>query len=163
VSFFLALVVAGGVALDQAAPAPPVPPQPAAPVVSPDPAAAQFSTPVGLLLVAVKPDRAADYEAVILALQQAFQKTSDATRRAMAQGWRVYKAAETDAKSNVLYVHALAPVVPGADYRPSLLLDELLEGAPPDLLAKYRATFAAPPTKLSLTEFANMATTAIKD
>ncbi len=155
-SVLLALVVAGGLALEQAAPAPPVP-APPAPVANPDPAAAQFSTPVGLLLVAVKPDRAADYEAAIVALQEAFQKTADPTRRAMAQGWRVYRAAETDAKHNVLYVHALVPVVATADYRPSLLLDELLEDAPPDLLAKYRDAFAAPPTKLSLTEFANMA------
>lgn len=125
--------------------------------VTPDPAAAQFASPVGLLLVAVKPDRTADYEAVLVALQAAFQKATDPDRRAMAQGWRVYKAAEQDTKKNVLYVHALAPVVAGADYRPSLLLDELLQGAPPELLTKYRDTFAAPPTKLSLTEFAHMA------
>jgi hypothetical protein len=37
------------------------------------------------------------------------------------------------------------------DYRPSLWLDKLLDGAPPDLLSKYRDTFATPPTKLSLT------------
>lgn len=123
-----------------------------------DPAAAQFATPVGLLLVAIKPDKAADYEAVIVALQAALQKADDPVRRSMAQGWRVYKAAETDAKQNLLYVHAITPTVPSADYRPSLLLDELLAGAPADLLAKYKDAFAAAPTKLSLTEFAHMAT-----
>lgn len=126
-----------------------------------DPAAATFATPVGLLLVAVKPDKTADYEAVIVALQAALQKSDDPVRRTMAQGWRVYKASETDAKRNALYVHALAPATPGADYRPSLLLDELLQGAPPDLLVKYRDTFAAPPTRLSLTEFAHMSGTPI--
>lgn len=145
----------------QAAPPPPAPvPAPAQPAT--DPAAAQFATPVGLLLVAIKPDKAADYEAVIVALQAALQKSSDPTRRSMAQGWRVYKAAETDAKHNVLYVHALAPTVPSADYRPSLILDDLLQGAPPDLLAKYKDAFAAPPTKLSLTEFANLAVAPVK-
>jgi hypothetical protein len=158
---FLALVVAAGcvpwhVAASTQAPQAPAPPQPA-PVASPDPAAVQFASPVGLLLVAVKPDKVADYEAVLTALQQAFQETADPERRAMAQGWRVYKAAEANSKKHVLYVHALAPAVAGADYRPSVLLDELLKGAPPGLLAKYRETFAAPPTKLSLTEFAHMA------
>ncbi|MCA1583809.1 MAG: hypothetical protein LC791_03205 [Acidobacteria bacterium] len=133
---------------------------PSAPVPTPssaDPAAVQFSSPVGLLLVAIKPDKVADYEAVIAALQAALQKSTDPQRRASAQGWRVYKAAETDAKKNVLYVHAIAPTVSGADYRPSLLLDELLQGAPPELMARYRDAFAASPTKLSLTELAHMA------
>ncbi len=134
-------------AVEQPAPPPP-----------PDPAAALFTTPVGLLLVAVKPDKVADYESAIVALRAAFEQTADPVRRAMAAGWRVYKASETDTKNNVLYVHALAPVVPSADYRPSLLLDQLLEGAPAALLAKYRDSFAGPPTKLSLTELAHMAT-----
>lgn len=141
--------------------------EPAAPAAAPaqpttDPAAAQFTTPAGLLLVAIKPDKTADYEAVIAALQAALQASDDPTRRAMARGWRVYRAAETDAKHNVLYVHALAPTVPGADYRPSLILDELLKGAPADLLAKYKDAFAAPPTKLSLTELAYLGAAPVK-
>ena len=51
----------------------------------------------------------------------------------------------------------MLPATPGFDYRPSLLLDELLGAAPPELLIKYRDAFAVPPTKLWLTEFANMA------
>ena len=38
-----------------------------------DPASATFSTEQGLLLVAVKPDKVADYEAVIVALQDALR------------------------------------------------------------------------------------------
>lgn len=147
----------------QVAPAPPAPaPPPAQPAPAgqaaqaPDLGAAQFSTSVGLLLVAVKPDRVKDYEAAILALQAGFQKSSDPARREMAQGWHVYKAAETDAKNNALYVHALLPAVKDADYRPSLLLDELLEGAPPEIVTKYRDALAGPPSKLSLTELAHM-------
>ena len=141
---------------------PPAPAEQPAPAPTPDPAAAQFTTTVGLLLVPVKPTHTADYEDAILALQGAFQKSGDPARRAMAQGWRVYKAAEPDAKKNVLYVHALVPAVAGADYRPSLMLDELLQGAPPELLTKYRDALAGPPSKLSLTELAHMGTAAVK-
>lgn len=140
-------------------PAPPVQPAPTpAPVQAPtaDPAVAQFATPIGLLLVPVKADRVRDYEAAILTLQQGFQKSTDDSRRAMANGWRVYRAAELDAKNNVLYVHVLFPTVAGADYRPSLLLDELLQGAPAPLLAKYRDALAGAPSKLSLSELAFM-------
>ena len=56
----------------------------------------------------------------------------------MAAGWRIFKVAEADAKANVLYVHVMLPAIRGVDYRPSIWLDKLLGGAPPELLAKYR-------------------------
>lgn len=136
---------------------PAVPPAAQPPAPSPDPAASTFSTGVGLLLVPVKADKAADYEAVMAALQTAFSASADPGRRAVAQGWRVFKAAEADAKGNVLYVHALLPVVPGIDYRPSLWLDQLMQEAPTELLAKYKEALAGSPTRLSLAEVANMA------
>ena len=137
--------------------APSQPPPPPA-----DPAAATFSTNVGLLLVAVKADKVADYEAVMAALQAAFASASDPARRAVAQGWRVFKAAEADAKGNAIYVHALLPVVAGTDYRPSLWLDQLVEQVPPELLAKYKESLAGSPTRLSLAEIANMAVAPVK-
>lgn len=135
---------------------------PQAPAPSPDPAAATFSTGVGLLLVAVKADKTADYETVMTALQAAFAASTDSTRRAVAQGWRVFKAAEADAKGNALYVHALLPVVAGTDYRPSLWLDQLMQDAPTELLAKYKEALAGPPTRLSLAEVANMSVAPLK-
>lgn len=142
------------------APAPADAPQPPAPVV--DPATVSFATDVGLLLVAIKPDKTADYEEAVAALQHALSAATDPERRRMAQGWRVYKASEVDAKGNVLYVHALLPVVPGADYRLSRLLEEMVQGLPADALERYRDTFAAPPSMLSLTELANMALAPIR-
>jgi hypothetical protein len=128
----------------------------------PDPAAVTFSTDAGLLLVAVKPDKITDYEAAVVALQEALAAASDEQTRLVAAGWRVFKATGLDATANALYVHWLEPTVPGADYRPSLWLDQLLAGAPPELLAKYRDAFAAPPTKLPLVEFADMAVTPVR-
>ncbi len=144
-------LLVGSLLVQIPSPAPAAPPQPAV-----DPAIVSFDTATGLLLVAIKPDKVADYEGALGALQQALAADTDPTRRAMAEGWRVFKASETDAKGNVLYVHALMPVVAGADYRPSLLLDQLLAEAPADLLAKYRDAFAAPPSRLSLTELGRM-------
>ena len=106
--------------------------------------------------MAIKPAAVADYELVIRTLQEALAKDTDATRSAAAKGWRVFKAAETDAKGNALYIHMMLPAVTGFDYRPSLLLDELVKELAPDLLTKYQDAFAMPPTKLNLTEFANM-------
>lgn len=121
-----------------------------------DPAAVRFTTESGMVLHAVKPASVADYEAAMLALQDAFSKSTDEDVKRVASGWRVWKATEPDAKANVIYVHMFVPASADVDYRPSLWLDQLLAGAPAELLAKYRDSFGVPPSKLSLTEFAHM-------
>ena len=142
------------------------PPTVVAPAVSavppPDPATSVFPGTAGLLLVAIRPTAIADYEAIVRALQEAMAKTADPQRQRVAQGWRVFKANEADAKGNALYIHVLLPAEPGFDYRLSLLVDEMVRDFSPDLLAKYRDAFAGPPTKLSLTEFANMSVAPVK-
>ncbi|MGE0865153.1 MAG: hypothetical protein AB7P34_14745 [Vicinamibacterales bacterium] len=130
--------------------APPVAPPPA------DPATSAFTGEAGLMLVAIKPLLVADYELVIRTLQAALAKETDPARRAAASGWRVYKATPADAKGNALYIHTMLPAVPGFDYRPSLLVDTLVNDLPPDLLNRYRDSLAGPPSKLDLTELANM-------
>ena len=121
-----------------------------------DPAAATFTSEAGVQVVSVKPDKTADYEEAIRALQDALSKATDEKHRAIAKGWRVFKATDLDVKANAVYLHLIQPAVPAADYRPSILLDELLAGASAEVLAKYRDAIAAPPSKLGLTEFANM-------
>ena len=115
-----------------------------------------FLTDAGLLLVFIKPAAVADYEEVIHALQAAMAKDTDTTRVAAAKGWRIYKATENDAKGNAVYIHLMLPAVTGFDYRPSLLLDELVKELAPELLSKYQEAFAMPPSKLNLNELANM-------
>lgn len=128
-----------------------------APVAPPaDPASSQFTAGAGLLLVTIKPAAVPDYEEVIRTLQKALAADSDSARAAAARGWRVFRAAEPDAKGNAIFIHLLMPAVPEFDYRPSLLLDELVKDLAPDLLTRYQDAFAAPPTKLNLTEFAAM-------
>ena len=139
-------------------PAPPVvtPPKPPVVTPSPDPAASHFLTEAGILLVTIKPAAVADYEMVIRTLQEAMAKETDPIRATAAKGWHVFKASENDAKGNPIYVHVMLPTVTGFDYRPSLLIDELIKDVAPDLLSRYQDAFAAPPTRLNLTEFANM-------
>ena len=134
---------------------PAVPPKPVATPPA-DPASSHFTSEAGILLVAVKPAATADYELVIQTLQAALAKDPDPNRSAAAKGWTVYKANEPDAKGNPIYVHVMLPAVPNFDYRPSLLLDELVKDLPLELLVKYGDAFAAPPTRLNLVEFAHM-------
>jgi hypothetical protein len=121
-----------------------------------DPASSHFATEAGLLLVTIKPASVADYELVIRTLQDALSKDTDPKRGQAAKGWRVFKATESDAKGNFVFIHVMMPALSNFDYRPSLLIDELVKDLAADLLARYQDAFAAPPTKLSLTEFAQM-------
>lgn len=139
-----------------AAPQVVTPPKPPVVAPSPDPASSHFLTEAGILLVTIKPEAVTDYELVIRTLQEALAKETDPIRAAAAKGWRVFKAAENDAKGNPIFVHVMLPTVTGFDYRPSLLIDELIKDVAPDLLSRYQDAFAAPPTRLNLTEFANM-------
>jgi pyruvate/2-oxoglutarate dehydrogenase complex dihydrolipoamide acyltransferase (E2) component len=121
-----------------------------------DPASSQFATGAGLLLATIKPASVEDYELVIRTLQDALSKDTDPKRQQAAKGWRVFKATEVDAKGNAVFIHVMMPALANFDYRPSLLIDELVKDLAADLLSRYHDAFAAPPTKLSLTEFAQM-------
>lgn len=124
---------------------------PAAPApVSTDPATLVFPPDVsGLVLVPVKADRTADYEAVISAVQAAMAEAGAAGQR-VAAGWKVFKAQETDAKGNAVYVHFIAAPVPDLDYRPSVAIEAVAKALPEAMLVKYRDAFAGSPTRLSL-------------
>jgi hypothetical protein len=107
-----------------------------------------------VLFVTVKADKVADYEEVIRALQDGLARSTDAHQQALAKGWRVFKS-DTDPKANAIYVHLIDPVVPSTDYRPSVVLDEILRGASAELLAKYRDAIVGAAI-LGMNPFANM-------
>lgn len=118
-----------------------------------DPARLQFAADAtGVVLVTVKADKVADYEAVLAAMHEALRTTTDETLRAQASGWRVYKARESDAKAGAIYIHVVATPVADVDYRPSAVLSRLVGTLSPELLTKYRDAFAAAPTMLTLDE-----------
>jgi hypothetical protein len=144
----LALLQSAGSASPQA---PPAPAPPAAPSgVEVDPARLVFPVDsAGVVLVAVKPDKTADYEALITTLHDALAAAAPAERR-IGEGWRVYKAADPDAKGNAIYLHVVATPADGVDYRPSVVLARLARDLPADLLVKYRDAFAGSATRLSL-------------
>ena len=149
--WLLALLQSAGSAL----PPPAVPPAPQQ-AVSADPSRLTFPAGTsGLVLVLVKADRTADYEAVITALGTAMAAAGPEAR-ARAGGWQVFKAQEPDAKGNAVYVHWLASPVADTDYRPSVVLDALMAALPEAALVKYRDALAGPPSRLSLALLADL-------
>ena len=143
------LALAQGVSTPPQTPAPQPPPASSAPAPA-DPARLTFPEGAsGLVLVAVKPDLTADYEAVLAALKAGLAAAGPEDRR-LADGWQVFKAREADAKGNAVYVHWLPTPLADTDYRPSIVLDRIAQSLPEALFAKYRAAIAAGPNRLSL-------------
>ncbi|MBI4265597.1 MAG: hypothetical protein HY657_14585 [Acidobacteria bacterium] len=109
-------------------PAPPSPapavPAVSAPTIPPPTGARTFTAQTGMIFQSVRPERVADFEAVIGYLQAALEKSTNPTVRAQAQGWRIYKATEAGPNGTVIYVLVLDPTVAGADYSLGTILAE---------------------------------------
>jgi hypothetical protein len=133
------LVVCGlsaGSALAQQAAAPAQ--QAAAP-----PAQRLFASDGGLVLNFVKPDKTADFEAVIAKLKEALQKSTKPERKQQAASWKVFKSPEPAAGGNVLYVFIIDPSVKGADYTVSTILAEGFPSEVQTLYKQYADSYAS--------------------
>jgi hypothetical protein len=81
-----------------------------------------------MLFNTVRPDRVKDFETFLWYLQGALDKSTDASIRAQAKGWRTFKATETGPNATVMYVFLFDPAVPVVDYG----LGRILADAYPD-------------------------------
>src|SRR6267143_710917 len=96
-----------------------------------------FAADAGMVLNFIKPDKTADFEAVMARLKEALQKSEKPERKQQAAGWKVFKSADP-AGANVLYVFIIDPSVKGADYQVSNIIAETFPGAEAnEILKKY--------------------------
>ena len=103
--------------------------------------ARQFPNDAGMVLNFIKPDKTADFEAVMAKVKEALQKSTKPERQAQAKGWKVFKSADP-AGANVLYVFVIDPAVKGADYQVSNIIAEAFPAEANDLLKKYAEAYA---------------------
>jgi pyruvate/2-oxoglutarate dehydrogenase complex dihydrolipoamide acyltransferase (E2) component len=78
------------------------------------PAARVFASDAGMVLNFIKPDKTADFEAVIAKLKEALQKSEKPERKQQAASWKVFKSPDPAAGGNALYVFIIDPAVKGA-------------------------------------------------
>jgi hypothetical protein len=124
----LALVLAPAASEAQQTPPPAAPAKvpPGEPASKPTVAssARTFTTPAGIIVNAVRPERVADFEKVLGYLQAAMSASANATVRAQAEGWRFYKASEPGPNGSVVYIFLLDPAVTGVEYGLGRILAE---------------------------------------
>jgi hypothetical protein len=89
----------------------------------------------GVVLNFIKPDKTADFEAVIAKVREALQASDKPERKRQAASWKVFRAVEPGANGSVLYMFVIDPAVKGADYTVSGIL---AEGFPNEVQALYQ-------------------------
>jgi hypothetical protein len=139
------LVVAIAVALGLSSPASAQ--QPALPAPMSQAAVAPptrvFGSNTGLVLNFIKPDKTADFEAVMGKLKEALASSANPVRNQQAESWRIYKSAEPAAGGAVLYVYIVDPAVKDADYSVTTILAEAFSGDDlKALLKRYNEAYA---------------------
>jgi hypothetical protein len=133
------------------------PPAQAAPAQPPAAAAAAptartFASDGGMVLNFVKPDKTADFEAVIAKLKEALAKSEKPERKEQAKSWKVFKSPDPAAGGNALYVFVIDPAIKGADYTVSNILAEAFPPAEVNELYKqYAAAYASGQNFVNLT------------
>jgi hypothetical protein len=126
----------------QTAPGPGQSPRDSTPGGGPPPQARVFTADVGMLVNYIKPDKTADFEAIVQKLKEALAKSENPTRRAQAAGWRVLKLAEPLPNGNAVYVFLIDPATKDADYSPSRILGEVFPDEIDGLFKRYQECFA---------------------
>src|SRR6185437_7076159 len=83
-----------------------------------------FGADAGIVFNTIKPDKTTDFEMVMGKLKEALQKSTNPQRKQQAASWKVFKSVEPGPGGNVLYLFVVDPVVSGADYTVSTILNE---------------------------------------
>lgn len=78
-------------------------------------AAFSIESDAAMVTIAVRPDRASAFDAVVDKLRGALLRSKNPQRRAQAAGWQMFTSEET-VQGNLIYVMRIDPVVRGADY-----------------------------------------------
>jgi hypothetical protein len=135
VGLVVGVLAAGSVQAQQATP----PAQQAAAA----PTTRVFANDAGMVLNFVKPDKTADFEAVMAKLKEALQKSTKPERKQQAASWKVFKSPEPAQGGNVLYVFIIDPSVKGADYTVSTILAEAFPQEVQTLYKQYAEAYAS--------------------
>ncbi len=98
-----------------------------------------FPSGAGMLFFYVRPDKTADFEAVLTKVGEALESVQDPARKTQASGWRIFKSSEV-ARDAAIYVFFFDPAPAGADYDPVKLLGEALPAEAQGLYDRLKAS-----------------------
>ena len=103
-----------------------------------------FSSSAALMFHFIKPSATADYEASIQKLKEALAQSenTETDRQAQARGWKVYRAgADFTGQGSIPYVWSIDPVMQGANYAASTIMNEVFPADIEQLFNTYNDSF----------------------
>jgi hypothetical protein len=108
--------------------------EPAKPVLALDGDAA-------MVTILIKPDKTADFEAVIAKYKEALEKSEKAERKQQLAGLKFYKSSQ-QAQGNAIYMIIADPVVKDQEYDFTRIINEVFPSEIQEIFAKYKEAFA---------------------
>ena len=103
-----------------------------------------FTGDAAVMLHFVKPGSTAAYEGVMARLGEALAKSenTETNRQAQANGWKVYRSGlDITGQGNVMYAWIIDPVMGGANYAASTIMNEVFPGEIQQLYESYNGSF----------------------
>jgi predicted MPP superfamily phosphohydrolase len=94
-----------------------------------------------VMIVLIKPDKTADFEAVIAKYKEALAKNDKAARKEQLAGIKIYKS-PTAMGGNTAYIFSVDPVVKGEEYDITRVINEVFPSEVTDYFNKYKDAYA---------------------
>ena len=117
-----------------------------------------FNSDAGVILNFVKADKTADFESVLNKLKEGLAKSEKPERKAMAAGWKIFKASDPGPNGAVIYVFIIDSAAKGQEYSVGNLLVEAFGAEGQTLYKTYSDAFGTPAigALLHLTSFLDL-------
>jgi hypothetical protein len=117
-----------------------------------------FNSDAGVILNFVKADKTADFESVLNKLKEGLAKSEKPERKAMAAGWKIFKASDPGPNGAVIYVFIIDTAAKGQEYSVGNLLVEAFGAEGQTLYKTYSDAFGTPAigALLHLTSFLDL-------
>jgi hypothetical protein len=93
---------------------------------------------VALVTMIVKPDKTADFEAVLNKLKEALNKSEKPERKQQASGWNVFKSSQPGPNGNVVYIMRIDPVMKDTEYDITMIISEVFPVEVQEVFPKYK-------------------------
>ena len=94
-----------------------------------------------MITILIKPDKTADFEAVLAKYREAFEKSEKAERKQQLAGIKFYKSSQ-QAQGNAMYYIIADPVVKDQEYDITRVVNEVFPSEVQEVFAKYKDSFA---------------------
>jgi hypothetical protein len=94
-----------------------------------------------IVILLIKPDKTADFEAVVAKYKEAFAKSDNPKRKEQLAGLTVLKS-PTAMGGNTAYIFRVDPVVKGEEYDITRVIYEVFPSEATDMFNKYKEAFA---------------------